>query len=63
LLRTFLAQCPSIDAKHKTGLRYRITRICLEASIVVTLYNELFFTSKHKERFRMFFTILKWALP
>jgi hypothetical protein len=23
----------------------------LEASIIVTLYNELFFTSKHKEHF------------
>jgi hypothetical protein len=40
-----------LEAKYKTGLRFRIIRVCLEASISVTCYNELFFTSKHKEHF------------
>jgi hypothetical protein len=51
LLGTFSAHCPSIEAEHKTGLRFRIIHICFKASIVVTLYNELFFTSKQKELF------------
>jgi hypothetical protein len=51
LLGTFPAHCPFIQAEHKTGLRSRIICICLEASITITLYNKLFFTSKHKERF------------
>jgi hypothetical protein len=51
LLGTFLAHRPSIEEEHKTRLQFRIVRICLEASIAVILYNELFFTSKHMERF------------
>jgi hypothetical protein len=51
LLGTFPAHRPSIEAEQKTGLRFRIIYIYLEVSITVTLYNELFFTSKHKERF------------
>jgi hypothetical protein len=51
LLGAFSARRPFIEAEHKTGLQFRIIRIYLEDSITVTLYNELFFTSKHKERF------------
>jgi hypothetical protein len=51
LLGTFLAHRPSIEAEHKIRLQFRIVCICLEASIVVILYNELFFTSKHMEHF------------
>jgi hypothetical protein len=60
LLGSFLAYRPSIETEHKTGLRFRFIHICLEASIVVTRYNELFFTSKHKEHLlRMFLTIIQ----
>jgi hypothetical protein len=51
LLGTFSAHRLSIEVEHKTGLQFRIIYICLEASIAVTLYNGLFFTTKHKKRF------------
>jgi hypothetical protein len=66
LLGTFPAHCPSIEAEHKTGLRFRIIHICLEASIVVTLYNELFSPSNTRNAslvllkyLRMFVTIVQ----
>jgi hypothetical protein len=36
LFRTFLAHRPSIEAEHKTWLRFIIIRVCLEASIGAT---------------------------
>jgi hypothetical protein len=51
LVGPFSAHHLSIEAKHKTRLWFRIIRINLEASIIVTLYTELLFTSKHKEHF------------
>jgi hypothetical protein len=62
LLGTFLPHCLSIEAEHKTELRFRIICIYLEASIVVTVYIELFLTSKHKERFLGSSQVLKDVL-
>jgi hypothetical protein len=62
LFGTFSAHYRSIEVEYKTGLWSVIILVCLEASVGVTFYNELFFTPKNYERILISSKVLKDAL-